>query len=187
MGDALLGKVSTDEAGRFSFLVSDDGGKQVGVIAYKDDERFGLYILPGKGALVDEKPAPGEEAVANRRLLLEGMEGFKRIPVGPKEGGLRIVLGGLRVRFRFVDADTGAPALLTRVSMTLRPEGKEGGLPKTVRRTSPTEITYHFDVRAAGMYCPGAEVEGHSAECPPLVEALEEREAVVEVRVRKKE
>jgi RNA polymerase sigma-70 factor (ECF subfamily) len=179
-GDTILAYVATDEEGRFSFQVADN----------RSGDQFRVYVLPGEA----ENGVPVLDMAKGRmnaRFVADAQtRGYTRGPIVLGGAPLRIVLGGLRVRFRFLDAETGVAEKLKIFKATVHARGTEWtpekGYQAGIKADTANEYSPCIDVLKPGIFCPEVEVDGYSCEFPESVEVTEEKETVVEVRLRKK-
>ena len=159
----------TDGQGRFSFSV--------------EDGMFCLSVHVGAAA----ETAAADEDVGFLVHTDENAVTRDRLRPGPEE--MRIFLGGLRARFRFVDAATREPVKLRKARVALHPvggsSGSEDAWSNGTGSNEPQPLEIVITTRKPGTYEFQASAEGHEVEHPPTVLVTLEREAVVDVLVRK--
>ena len=164
----FVAKSRTDGQGRFSFSV--------------EDGMFSVSVHQGVGREI------ADDELAFLALSDDGAATRERLRPGPEE--IRIFLGGLRVRFRFVDAATREPVDLTRARVELYPVGgstdSEDAWSTGSRHDPPKPIEIRITTRKPGTYEFRASAEGFEIEHPPTVLVSDEREAVVDVLLRKR-
>ncbi|HEU4394762.1 MAG TPA: carboxypeptidase-like regulatory domain-containing protein [Planctomycetota bacterium] len=196
-GKSLRGVVLGDDgaavAGALVVLTAGLGhGEPVATARTDGQGRFSFGLEDGMFCLSVHVGAAAEAATADEDVGFlvhtdENAVTRDRLRPGPEE--VRIFLGGLRARFRFVDAATKEPAKLRNARVALYPVGGSSGSEDawTTGNGSdePKPLEIVITTRKPGTYEFRASAEGHEVEHPPTVLVTLEREAVVDVLVRK--